>query len=97
MNIEELKLILEMVQSVTGAAQNVAVWWFAYKSAQMLLVFAGLMTALWVVARIVRGIVRNQTFALKLRDYVCGDSAYGYISRQEEVQMLAVMKRGLEK
>jgi len=50
MNIEELKLILQTVQSLGADTKDFAMWWLAYEAFRVVLNFVGLVGGVWVIA-----------------------------------------------
>jgi hypothetical protein len=57
MSLDELKLVLEMVQGVTGTAQNIAAWYLAYKLAGTLLGYVALGAFMFMVWKIAIAII----------------------------------------
>jgi hypothetical protein len=72
MNIEELKLILETIRSLSGDATTAVYWWFGLEFAKfVLLTLAGLATACWVVNKIC---LHNEGGASEIFMRECRDS-----------------------
>lgn len=64
MKIEELKLVLETVASVTDDAKTVAIWWFiANYGASFLLSLGGMVLAYAVVRMIIKAITGTNEWA----------------------------------
>lgn len=55
MNIEELKLILETVNSVAGDTKTVLIWWFVLDFSKYLLGAGTAIGILWVVMKFITG------------------------------------------
>ena len=71
MNIEELKLVLETIRSLTGDASTAAYWYFGLEYAKFVL---GLAVGAWLALTLIRMIValsgngRDEMFMCECRD-----------------------------
>jgi hypothetical protein len=70
MNIEELKMVIELVRQISGDASNVALWYFGMKFAETLIVLFVLIGAiLWVVRQIIKAnFCQDEEFIKECRD-----------------------------
>ena len=59
MEPEQLTLILETVQNTTGDAKTVAIAYFGFEFAKVLLTASAVLTGITIVARVVRSITCN--------------------------------------
>jgi hypothetical protein len=87
MDIEQLKLVIEAVKSVSGDAQAVAIWWLVLDKLlpviAWLLVGAGVFN---VVCKIIKEISKAQEDTIRLielKNIMCpNDSRYPFISNE---------------
>ena len=71
MNIEELKLILDTIKSLSGDASTAAYWYFGLEFAKfVLLTVGGLGASCWVVHKICQanGVGADEAFMRECRD-----------------------------
>lgn len=59
MDIEQLKLVLEAVNSTTGAAQNVAIYWFLVELAKYLISYSVGIAAIVVIYKVAHFITKS--------------------------------------
>lgn len=64
MNIEELKLVLETVATVTDDAKSVAIWYFIFNyGTSFILSLSSLIGILWTIITVVRYLAANNEWA----------------------------------
>jgi len=71
MNIEELKLVLETIRSLTGDASSAAYWYFGLEFAKFVLLLVGCLgVTCWVVHKIsqVNGLDEDTAFMRECRN-----------------------------
>lgn len=70
MNIEELKMVVELVRHISGDASNVALWYFGMQFAQAIIILFTLVGALtWAVHQIIKAnFNQDEEFIKQCRD-----------------------------
>jgi hypothetical protein len=64
MNIEELKLVLETVATVTDDAKSVAIWYFVFNyGASFIITLAGMACFVWIVWIVTKTILSTNEWA----------------------------------
>lgn len=53
MNIEELKLVIELVKSLSGDATSALIWWMVFDLVKVALVCSFLLAVVWMIAKII--------------------------------------------
>jgi hypothetical protein len=97
MNIEELKLVLETVATVTDDAKSVAIWYFVFNyGASFILSLVGMICFGWAVWIITRAILSNNEWAqvgLKVaREWGAGSARTCYHSPNDYDNLPAIDK-----
>ena len=70
MNIEELKLVIELFRQISGDASNVALWYFGIKFAEaMIVLFTLVGTAIWCIHQVIKvNFNQDEEFITECRD-----------------------------
>lgn len=70
MNIEELKLVIELFRQISGDASNVALWYFGMKFAETIIILFTLVGAItWGVHQVIRANYgHDEEFIIECRD-----------------------------
>ena len=85
MNIEELKLILETIRSLSGDATTAAYWYFGLEFAKFVLgwlVGAGVVLALLKTVAMANGVGADEAFMRECRDAL-GTGCRGFLAEDE--------------
>jgi hypothetical protein len=95
MNIEELKLVLDTIKSLSGDASTAAYWYFGLEFAKFVMLTAGgLGAACWAVHKIsqVNGLDEDAMFMRECRDEL-GTGTGGELTRNErKATQIAIRK-----
>lgn len=97
--IEELKMVMETLGVATGAAKQFGIFWLAIELFKVVLAYSLGATAMFVFMKIsykILALVRENSFALSLRQIVSPESAYGAMTTSEKTAIIGVLKRGLK-
>ena len=95
MNIEELKLILETIRSLTGDASTAAYWYFGLEFAKFALgwlVGAGVVLTLIKTVATASGVGVDETFMRECRDAL-GTGCRGYLDQEEREHTQAAIRK----
>ena len=70
MNIEEMKMVVELIRQLSGDASNVALWYFGMKFAEaMIILFVLVGAACWVVRQVIKAsFCQDEEFIKECRD-----------------------------
>jgi hypothetical protein len=94
MDIEQLKLILETVQGITGDAKTAAIWWMALhyglQILNHLLVAGVVITVAIIVARTVMHFEEDEKFIREMRDVL--GFGWGYLCSSDRAKTHAVIR-----
>ena len=75
MNMEELKLIIEMINGLGEATMWGFLGFLGYKIVYLLIYIAGWLVGIWFVGKILTSIVQANTFGKEIRDMLGVGSA----------------------
>ena len=95
MNIEELKLILETIRSLSGDASSAAYWYFGLEFAKFVL---GWLVGAWLAFTIIKtvakasGIGADEAFMRECRDAL-GTGMRGYLDDDERAETQRVIRQ----
>jgi len=97
MNIEELKLVLETVATVTDDAKSVAIWYFVFNyGGSLILSLSGMACFVWIVWLITKAVLSTNEWAqvgLKLaREWGAGSARSTYHSPSDYDNIPAIDK-----
>ncbi len=95
MDIEQLKLIIETVKSVSGDAQSVAIWWLILDKLVPVIVWLLVGVGIYKVCNKIINEIRNESDNERrmneLRDILCPGCG-GYICNRDYQKMLAKIR-----
>jgi hypothetical protein len=100
MDIEQLKLILGMVEHVSGDAKIVLIAWFSIEAISTVLQYFMWGVFFWVAYKLATkgiSIASDHTFGKTLRQIVMPDSGYGALTAVERKTILAYVKKGMSR
>lgn len=95
MNIEELKLVLDTVQAVSGDAKVVVIAWLSFGLAKNLLVAVTVTAVAWVAARTIRSLCRDYQ-TVEALNVELGSPVRGEVYTRAEHQSLLTAVRKLK-
>ena len=92
MNIEELKLVIEMVRQVSGDASNVALWYFVMKFAETIIILFTLVGAItWGVYQVIKAnFGHDEQFIIECRDALGTGYRGGLINSERQATYNAI-------
>jgi len=84
MNIEELKLVIELFRQISGDASNVALWYFGMKFAEaMIVLFTLVGAAVWCIHQVIKAnFNQDEEFIIECRDAL-GTGVRGGLTNSE--------------
>ena len=95
MNIEELKLVLETVRTLSGDTTTAAYWYFGLEFAKFVLgwlVGAGVILTLVKTIAMANGVGADEAFMRECRD-VLGTGCRGYLDQEEREHTQAAIRK----
>jgi hypothetical protein len=99
MDIEQLKLILETVQGITGDAKSAAIWWMALhyglQILNHLLVAGVIITVVLLIVRTIRHHDDDEKFITEMRNAM--RLGYGYLGLDERMRTHAAIRKLVSK
>lgn len=93
MDLEQLKLVLEAINSVGGEAKEFGFWWLAAKTIPAFLWFAFGMTAVIVITRTINHGVRASCGAYDIAQEV-GHQVHCYWDHGDTVSVIEAIRKG---
>lgn len=95
MEIEQLKLILETVNSFGGGAKTFAIVYVAFKTLTYILGYGCLLFAIVLSYKIGKQALIDNLFVYKLRTFVGPGRDWGYLTLSDKEKIVNAIKRGL--
>ena len=99
MDIEQLKLILETIQSTTGDAKHVLIMFLSYSGLKMLIGYVLTGLGIWFSYKCVRSLLNNfkeYMFACSLRGMVCPGLNHGDLTTSEKDKIINAVRLGMK-
>ena len=92
MNIEELKLVIELFRQISGDASNVALWYFGMKFAETIIVLFTLVGAItWGVHQAIKAnFGPDEQFIIECRDALGTGCRGGLINSERQATYNAI-------
>lgn len=94
MNIEELKLVLETIRTLSGDASTAAYWYFGLQFAKDIIILFTLVGGfLWIVRKVIQFTVgRDEEFMCECRDALHIGSRGIFIQEERRATQAAIRK-----